>query len=80
VEADFQRELLKRVAMAPKLGGRVQKHAWQGGGPADLIHEGVVAELKFEKKTPVTVESAKDYALRRPSTRRRGSGSSRFST
>ena len=61
VEADFQRELLKRVAMAPELGGRVQKHAWQGGGPTDLIHDGVVAELKIEKGTPVTLESAKDY-------------------
>lgn len=61
VEADFQRELLKRVAMAQELGGRVQKRAWRGGGPTDLIHDGLVAELKIEKETPVTLESAKDY-------------------
>jgi len=60
-EADFQAELLKRVAMAPELGGRVAKHAWQGGGPTDLVHDGVVAELKVEKDTPVTLEDASRY-------------------
>jgi hypothetical protein len=60
-ERDFQSELLKRVSMASELAGRVQVHAWQGGGPTDLTHDGVVAELKVEKSTPVTVEGAARY-------------------
>lgn len=60
-EGEFQTELLKRVAMAPELGGRVQKHAWQGGGPTDLAYDGVVAELKVERAQPATLERAADY-------------------
>lgn len=60
-EREFQAELLKRVAMAPELDGRVQEHAWQGGGPTDLAHDGVVAELKVERSRPVTLERAADY-------------------
>lgn len=60
-EREFQAELLKRVAMAPELGGRVQEHAWQGGGPTDLAHDGVVAELKVERAYPTTMERAADY-------------------
>jgi hypothetical protein len=60
-EKDFQQELLKRVAMASELGGRVQEHAWQAGGPTDLSHDGVVAELKVERHTAATVENAARY-------------------
>jgi hypothetical protein len=60
-ESDFQGELLTRLGMATELGGRVTTHAWQGGGPTDLAHDGVVAELKVEKKTPVTLDRAADY-------------------
>jgi hypothetical protein len=60
-EAEFQGELLKRLAMVDELGGRVSKHAWQGGGPTDLIHDGVVAELKVEKAAPATLEGAIAY-------------------
>jgi len=60
-ESDFQAELLKRVGMAPELGGRVHEHAWQGGGPTDLAHDGVVAELKVERSQPATLERAGDY-------------------
>jgi hypothetical protein len=60
-EREFQIELLKRVAMAPELGGRVQEHAWQGGGPTDLAHDGVVAELKVERSQPATLERAANY-------------------
>lgn len=60
-EREFQAELLKRVAMAPELGGSVQEHAWQGGGPTDLAHDGVVAELKVERAQPATMERAADY-------------------
>jgi hypothetical protein len=47
--------------MAPELGGRVAKHAWQGSAPTDLLHGGVVAELKVEKDTPVMLENASRY-------------------
>lgn len=60
-EAEFQRELLKRVGMAAELGGRVQEHAWQAGGPTDLMHDGVVAELKVERGDPATLENASRY-------------------
>jgi hypothetical protein len=60
-ERDFQAELLKRLGMATELSGRVTEHAWQGGGPTDLAHDGVVAELKVEKTTPATLERAKDF-------------------
>lgn len=61
VEADFHRELLKRLRMATELGGRVANHTWQGGGPTDLVHDGIIAELKIDKTTPVTLENAKQY-------------------
>jgi hypothetical protein len=60
-EREFQAELLKRVAMAPELNGRVHEHAWQGGGPTDLEHDGVVAELKVERAQPATLERAAYY-------------------
>jgi hypothetical protein len=60
-EPEFQAELLKRVAMATELGGRVHKHAWQGGGPTDLAHDGVVAELKVERAQAATLERATNY-------------------
>ena len=59
------------------------KHAWQGGGPIDLVRDGVVAELKLEKDTPVTLENASRYLARAPHTHppRNGScQSSRSST
>lgn len=61
VESDFHRELLKRLRMATELGGRVANHTWQGGGPTDLAHDGIIAELKIEKTTPVTLENARHY-------------------
>lgn len=36
-EKEFQAELLKRLVMATELGGRITEHAWQGGGPTDLV-------------------------------------------
>jgi hypothetical protein len=60
-ERDFQAELLRRLGMATELGGRVQEHAWQGGGPTDVAHDGVVAELKVERSQPATLERAADY-------------------
>lgn len=60
-EADFQQELKKRLRMASELGGRVTEHAWQGGGPTDLSHDGVVGELKVERDVPATLARATDY-------------------
>jgi hypothetical protein len=36
-EREFQAELLKRVAMAPELGGRVQEHAFESGPGAESV-------------------------------------------
>ncbi len=60
-EAQFQKAMLMRLAMATELGGRVTEHAWQGGGETDLAHDGVVAELKVERTTPATLDRASTY-------------------
>ncbi len=60
-EGDFQREMCKRLKMTSALGGRVIEHSWQGGGATDLVHDGVVAELKIAKDRPVTAETAIAY-------------------
>jgi hypothetical protein len=60
-ESEFQREMLKRLAMATELEGRISEHAWQGGGETDLAHDGVIAELKVEKLKAVTLEGSTKY-------------------
>ncbi|HEX5763784.1 MAG TPA: hypothetical protein VFY04_11785 [Solirubrobacterales bacterium] len=60
-EAEFQKAMLVRLGMATELGGRVNEHAWQGGGATDLAHDGVVAELKVERTRPATLERARHY-------------------
>lgn len=60
-EARFQDELRKRLKMATELGGRLAEHAWQGGGQTDLAHDEVVAELKVERDTPATIDTATKY-------------------
>lgn len=60
-EAEFQDELRKRLKMATELGGRLSEHAWQGGGETDLAHDEVIAELKVERDTPATIDTATKY-------------------
>ena len=59
-EARFQRELEEILRADPRLGGRVQRVAL-AGGITDLVHDGIVAELKVEKSTPATIARADRY-------------------
>lgn len=60
-EKEFQTELVKRLAMVSELEGRIVEHAWQGGGPTDISHDGIVAELKVSRTRPVTLANARDF-------------------
>ncbi|MGH2714749.1 MAG: hypothetical protein ACRDM7_12845 [Thermoleophilaceae bacterium] len=57
----FHRDLLKQLDMQPELTGRVWDGRRQGGGPTDLIHDMINAELKVEKNTTATLENAHRY-------------------
>ena len=59
-EARFQSELEKILRADPRLGGRVQRVVL-AGGITDLVHDGIVAELKVEKTTPATIARAEKY-------------------
>jgi len=59
-EAQFQHELEKILGADPRLGGRVQRKVL-AGGVTDLIHDGIVAELKVERTTPATIAGAHKY-------------------
>ena len=54
----FHRDLLKQLDMQPELTGRVWDGRRQGGGPTDLVHDNINAELKVEKNTTATLENA----------------------
>ena len=45
----------------PELGGRVERGSPLALGFLDVRHDGITAELKVERKTPVTRESATKY-------------------
>lgn len=60
-EIILHRDLLKQLDMQPQLAGRVWDGRRQGGGPTDLIHDSINAELKVEKKTVVTLDNAHRY-------------------
>lgn len=60
-ESGFQEELFDRLLDDPSLGKRVRREEPRSGGFADLVHDGIVAELKIERKTPATVENAVRY-------------------
>ena len=59
-EARFQRKLEEILRADPRLGGRVQRRAL-AGGVTDLVHDGIVAELKVERTTPATIARADKY-------------------
>lgn len=60
-EATFQRDLLGRLSMIDELAGRVVEGAEVGGGETDLSFEGIVSELKVERTTTPTVQTAARY-------------------
>lgn len=59
-EDDFQEEIQARLGMAPELAGRLDRRQ-QAGGITDLVHDGIVLELKVETDRSVTVEIAARY-------------------
>jgi hypothetical protein len=60
-ERRFQRDLLVLLDQQDALHSRVQEGTKVGGGETDLVHDGVVAELKVEKATTVTKENATQF-------------------
>jgi hypothetical protein len=60
-ESEFHADLLKQLDMQPEITGRVWDGRRQGGGPTDLVHEMINAELKVEKKTAAALDTAHRY-------------------
>ena len=60
-ERTFHDELHKRLLADPKLGGRVDRGDPLALGFLDTRHDGITAELKVERKVPVTKDSAPKY-------------------
>lgn len=60
-ERAFHNDLHNRLLADPELGGRVDRGNPLGLGYLDVRHDGITAELKVERKTPVTPETAPKY-------------------
>jgi hypothetical protein len=60
-ERKFQRDLLMLLDQQDALAGRVAEGSEIGGGETDLVHDGVVAELKVVKDVEVTNENAPQF-------------------
>jgi hypothetical protein len=60
-ERTFHNDLHDRLTADPELGGRVERGRPLALGFLDVRHDGITAELKVERKTPVTRESAPKY-------------------
>jgi hypothetical protein len=60
-ETQFHDELHRRLTADPELGGRVERGSPLALGFLDVRHDGITAELKVERKVPVTKDSAPKY-------------------
>jgi hypothetical protein len=60
-ERQFQGDLLLLLDQQDALAGRVEEGSEIGGGETDLVHDGVVAELKVIKHLEVTKENASQF-------------------
>jgi hypothetical protein len=60
-EREFHDDLFARLLADPELGGRLERGSPLALGYLDVRHDGITAELKVERKTPVTRESAQKY-------------------
>ena len=60
-EREFQEDLFARLESDPELEGRVRREVPIGLGYADIWHDGITAELKVERRRPVTKETAPKY-------------------
>ena len=82
-EREFHDDIHDRLMADAELGGRVDRGSPLALGFLDVRHDGITAELKVERQTPVTEERAPKYMGSRPSTRQpteHGCRFSRFST
>ncbi len=60
-EREFHDDLHARLLADPELGGRVERNEPLALGYLDIRHDGITAELKVERKVPVTEERAPKY-------------------
>ena len=60
-EATFHDDLEARLRDDPALGGRLSRRDARALGFLDLDHDGITAELKVERTTPVTQENCYKY-------------------
>jgi hypothetical protein len=60
-EREFHDDLHIRLLSDPELGGRVDRNKPLALGYLDIRHDGITAELKVERKVPVTKERAPKY-------------------
>lgn len=60
-EREFHDDLHARLLADPELGGRVERNKPLALGYLDIRHDGIMAELKVERETPVTQERAPKY-------------------
>jgi hypothetical protein len=57
-ERQVHDDLHQRLSQDPELGGRVERGSRLALGFLDLRHDGITAELKVERKAPVSRETA----------------------
>ena len=60
-ERAFHDDLFTRLLAEPELGGRLERGSRLGLGFLDVRHDKITAELKVERRTPVTRDSAPKY-------------------
>jgi hypothetical protein len=60
-EKQFHDELHHRLVGDPELGGRIERGSPLALGYLDVRHDGITAELKVERKVPVTAASTPKY-------------------
>jgi hypothetical protein len=60
-EQMFHDEMERLLRDDPELDGRLTRRDAVAGGFDDLLHDDVIAELKVEKKTAVTVDESAKY-------------------
>lgn len=60
-EREFHDDLYTRLQGEPELGGRLERGSKLALGFLDVRHDGIIAELKVERRTAVTQETAPKY-------------------
>jgi hypothetical protein len=61
LEREFHDDLHAGLKADPELSGRVERGTPLALGFLDVRHDGITAELKVERRTPVTKETAPKY-------------------